>query len=61
MLPYRGGFFSHNPLQTLPNAICEELKKEHIYVALANGIRIATCGIPKKQMTGLTRENSILL
>ena len=37
-----------------PQSICEELKKEHIYViALANGIRIAACGIPKKQMTGL--------
>ena len=53
MLPYRGGFFITIPTDSA-NAICEELKKEHIYViALANGIRIAACGIPKKQMTGL--------
>lgn len=56
MLPYRGGFFITIPTDSA-NAICEELKKEHIYViALANGIRIAACGIPKFQMTGLAEK-----
>ena len=56
MLPYRGGFFITIPTDSA-NAICEELKKEHIYViALANGIRVAACGIPKFQMTGLAEK-----
>ncbi|MDU2576353.1 MAG: aminotransferase class I/II-fold pyridoxal phosphate-dependent enzyme [Veillonella sp.] len=56
MLPYRGGFFITIPTDSA-NAICEELKKEHIYViALTNGIRIAACGIPKFQMTGLAEK-----
>ena len=56
MLPYRGGFFITIPTDSA-NAICEELKKEHIYViALANGIRVAACGIPKFQMTGLAEN-----
>ena len=53
MLPYRGGFFITIPTDS-GTAICEELKKEHIYcIALGNGIRIAACGIPKFQMKGL--------
>ena len=37
MLPYRGGFFITIPTDSA-NAICEELKKEHVYViALAKG------------------------
>ena len=53
MLPYRGGFFITIPTDSA-NAICEELKKEHVYViALAKGIRVAACGIPKFQMKGL--------
>ena len=53
MLPYRGGFFITIPTDS-GTAICEELKKEHIYViALGNGIRVAACGIPKFQMKGL--------
>ena len=56
MLPYRGGFFITIPTDSA-NAICEELKKEHVYViALANGIRVAACGIPKFQMTGLAEK-----
>ena len=56
MLPYRGGFFITIPTDA-STVICEELKKEHIYViALANGIRIAACGIPKCQMTGLAES-----
>ena len=39
MLPYRGGFFITIPTDS-GTAICEELKKEHIYcIALGNGIR----------------------
>ena len=53
MLPYRGGFFITIPTDS-GTAICEELKKEHIYcIALGNGIRVAACGIPKFQMKGL--------
>ena len=56
MLPYRGGFFITIPTDSA-NAICEELKKEHVYViALANGIRVAACGIHKFQMTGLATK-----
>lgn len=56
MLPYRGGFFITIPTESA-TTICEELKKEHIYViALTNGIRIAACGIPKFQMTGLAEK-----
>ena len=56
MLPYRGGFFITIPTDSA-NAICEELKKEHVYViALAKGIRVAACGIPKFQMTGLAEK-----
>ena len=53
MLPYHGGFFITIPTDSATE-ICEELKKDHIYViALANGIRVAACGIPKRQMKGL--------
>lgn len=53
MLPYLGGFFITIPTKR-GKEICEHLEKEHIYVIpLANGIRIAACSIPKRQMKGL--------
>lgn len=55
MLPYRGGFFITIPTEGSAE-ICEELKKDHVYVIpLAKGIRIAACSIPKAQMKGLAK------
>ena len=53
MLPYYGGFFIALPH---PNAkaVCAKLMEEHIYlVAMGNGVRVAVCAIPMKQMPGL--------
>ena len=55
-LPYVGGFFLTVPTQKGKD-VCALLEKEHIYmIALANGIRIAACGIPKAQMKGLAAK-----
>ena len=51
--PYCGGFFLTVPTEH-SKEIAEELTKEHIYIiALKHGLRIAACGIPKRQMKGL--------
>ena len=48
---------SEKALKAFIDVVTEELKKEHVYViALAKGIRVAACGIPKFQMTGLATK-----
>ena len=56
MLPYRGGFLLQF-LQTLRMSICRRIEKRaHLCDCISNGIRIAACGIPKCQMTGLAEK-----
>ena len=53
VLPYSGGFFITIPTDKA-KAVCDELFKENIYVIpLAKGVRVAVCGIPKRQVKGL--------
>ena len=53
ILPYRGGFFITMPHEN-PKAVCEKLMERYIYlVAVAGGIRLAICAVPKKQIPGL--------
>ena len=53
ILPYRGGFFITMPHPD-PKAVCEKLTERFIYlVAVAGGLRLAICAVPKKQIPGL--------
>jgi len=56
VLPYRGGFFITIPAKN-PDAICEYLIKQNIYLAsLAKGVRVAACSIPQTKMKGLAAK-----
>ena len=53
MLPYCGGFFIALP-HSNAKAVCEKLMEKHIYlVAMGNGIRLAVCAVPLRQIPGL--------
>lgn len=55
-LPYCGGFFITIPTEQAIEA-CEELMKKHIYIIpLAHGLRLAACGVSKRQMKGLAAK-----
>lgn len=56
IIPYIAGFFISIPHPDSV-AVCEELKKEHIYcVPLAAGVRVAVCSIPLPKMKGLAAK-----
>lgn len=54
VLPYVSGFFLTIPTGEYTAKVEELLEKNHIYtVVLEEGIRIALCSVPKKQIKGL--------
>ncbi|MDY3983717.1 MAG: aminotransferase class I/II-fold pyridoxal phosphate-dependent enzyme [Veillonellaceae bacterium] len=56
ILPYCGGFFITIPCQNA-KAIVADLKAKHIFViAMANGIRVAVCSMPKRHVKGLAAK-----
>lgn len=56
MLPYQAGFFLSIPSPD-SQAVCEILKKDHIYlVPLKAGVRVAVCAIPKAKMHGIAAK-----
>jgi aspartate/tyrosine/aromatic aminotransferase len=60
-LSYQGGFFI-----TIPHgnakAVCAKLMEKHIYlVAMANGIRLAICAVPLRQVPGLAASIKLAL
>lgn len=56
LIPYIAGFFISIPAKN-SEAVCEELKKEHIYcVPLAAGVRVALCGVTLKKLKGMAAK-----
>lgn len=56
ILPYQSGFFISIPTPAA-KPICDELKKEEIYlIPLKKGIRVAICGMPKARIRGLAKR-----
>lgn len=57
MCTYRGGFFITVPFGKDTEKTGLELQNENIFtVILDNGLRIAICSVPKKQLKGLARK-----
>ena len=53
MLPYYGGFFITLPCGN-SKAVVEKLTEKHVYlVAMSNGVRLAICAVPLRQIPGL--------
>lgn len=56
MLPYIAGFFLTIPAKN-PDAVCALLAKDYVFaVAIANGIRIAVCAVPKVKLVGIAAK-----
>ncbi len=54
MCTYRGGFFITVPLGENTEKVGLELQNHNIFtVILENGLRVAICSVPKKQLVGL--------
>ncbi len=58
MLPYIAGFFLTIPAKN-PDAVCAQLAKDYIFaVALAKGVRVAVCAVPKAKMIGFAAKTA---
>ena len=54
MCTYRGGFFITVPLGENTEKVGLELQNHNIFtVILENGLRVAICSVPKRQLVGL--------